>query len=66
VEDYFLSDQHGQAALGNLAGRRDLQKLDREKFSRAPREIMKGTLAYIRFVPCVSPGLLLCGCYRHW
>jgi Tyrosine phosphatase family len=58
IEDYFHSDQHGQTALGNLAGRRDLQKLDKEKFSRAPREVMEGTLASIRFVPCVSSCLL--------
>ena len=42
------SDEHGQAALGNLEGQSDLQKLDRETFSRAPREVMEGTLASIR------------------
>lgn len=46
--DYVKSDVHGQTALGNLAGRRDLQKLDRETFSRAPREVMQGTLASVR------------------
>lgn len=42
------SDEHGQAALGNLADSSDLKKLDRETFARAPRKVMEGTLALIR------------------
>lgn len=54
IEDYFRSDENGQTALGNIADRTDLKKLDVGTFSRAPREVMEGTLAFIRCAVATS------------
>eukprot|EP00892_Ulva_mutabilis_P003668 jgi/Ulvmu1/1673/UM115_0002.1 len=48
IDDYYLSDEHGQTALGNLAGKREVEKLDRAQFSRAPREAMEHLLTFVR------------------
>lgn len=49
VEDYALSDAHRVTALGNLEDTQDLKKLDREVFSRAPREAMEHVLRWGRW-----------------
>jgi hypothetical protein len=43
------SDEHGHTALGNLANKKEIERLDRSIFSRAPREVMAGTLVRLRY-----------------
>jgi hypothetical protein len=47
---------HKHMALGNLAGRRDTEKLDKEVFSGAPVEAMQHALVFLK---CVFASL-------HW
>jgi hypothetical protein len=44
------SDMHKHMALGNLAGRRDTEKLDKEVFSGAPVEAMQHALVFLKCV----------------
>ena len=42
------SDEHGKVALGDLADKRQVQKLDREVFSRAPKQALQHALEVLR------------------
>lgn len=49
VADYHESDKFRAMALGDLADRRDLQKLDKSIFERAPEHVMVASLEHIRY-----------------
>jgi hypothetical protein len=55
------SDKHGNVALGDLVDKKEVAKLDRELFARAPKEAMQHALKVIRsvFAPSTSAASLL-------
>jgi hypothetical protein len=72
IEDYFLSDRMlllgGSAAAAAALGNRKQGHMDRDIFSRATREAMIATLAFLRRkYGSISPGYLdHFGFDRYW